>query len=54
MVVRFITCRFIGDYDSTERVYTFSTTVDNETVNFEILDAAGQMVIAKTNKLSEL
>lgn len=45
MVVRFITRRFIGEYDSSERVYTFTTTIDNEIVNFEILDAAGQLVI---------
>lgn len=45
MVVRFITKRFIGDYDpSLERVYNYTTTIDNETVNFEILDSAGQMV----------
>lgn len=45
MVVRFITRRFIGEYDpNLERVYTFNTLVDNELVLFEILDAAGQNV----------
>jgi Ras family len=43
MVVRFITKRFIGEYDpNLEKTYTHSTTVDNEIVLFEILDAAGQ------------
>lgn len=45
MVVRFITRRFIEEYDpNLERVYTFNTLVDNELVLFEILDAAGQIV----------
>ncbi|XP_058815516.1 ras-related and estrogen-regulated growth inhibitor isoform X2 [Topomyia yanbarensis] len=43
MVVRFITKRFIGEYDpNLEKVYSFHTLVDNELVQFEILDAAGQ------------
>ena len=43
MVVRFITKRFIGEYDpNLEKIYTFNTLVDNELVMFEILDAAGQ------------
>ncbi|XP_035775810.1 uncharacterized protein LOC118457915 isoform X2 [Anopheles albimanus] len=43
MVVRFITKRFIGEYDpNLEKVYTFNTLIDNELVLFEILDAAGQ------------
>ena len=43
MVVRFITKRFIGEYDpNLEKVYTFNTLIDNEFVLFEILDAAGQ------------
>lgn len=41
MVVRFITKRFIGEYDSQERIYNFNTVIDNETVNFEILDSCG-------------
>jgi hypothetical protein len=42
MVVRFITRRFIGEYDSTERIYKYENAViDNEIVNFEILDSAG-------------
>lgn len=45
MVVRFITRRFIGEYDSSEHIYTFNSTVDNEIVNFEILDSGGQLVI---------
>lgn len=43
MVVRYITKRFIGEYDpNLEKVYTFNTIVDSEVVPFEILDAAGQ------------
>lgn len=41
MVVRFITKRFIGEYDSQERIYNFNAVIDNETVNFEILDSCG-------------
>lgn len=44
MVVRFITRRFIGEYDpNLEKVYSHSTTMGNESVSFEILDAAGQL-----------
>lgn len=45
MVVRFITRRFIGEYDpNLEKVYSFSTIMDNEAVLFEILDAkSGQL-----------
>lgn len=43
LVVRFITRRFIGEYDPTlEKVYTFHTVMDNDMVYFEILDTAGQ------------
>lgn len=43
MVVRFITRRYIGEYDpSLEKVYTFHTVIDNEMVYFDILDTAGQ------------
>ncbi|GJQ73904.1 hypothetical protein Trydic_g18838 [Trypoxylus dichotomus] len=42
MVVRFITRRYIGEYDPTlEKVYTFHTVIDNEMVYFDILDTAG-------------
>ncbi|VVC89149.1 unnamed protein product, partial [Leptidea sinapis] len=42
LVVRFITRRFIGEYDSNlEKIYTFQTVIDNEAVYFEILDSAG-------------
>jgi hypothetical protein len=41
MVVRFITRRFIGEYDTRERIYNFDTVIDNELVHFEILDACG-------------
>lgn len=48
MVVRFITKRFIGEYDpNLEKVYTFNTLIDNELVLFEILDAAGQPNVRK-------
>lgn len=44
MVVRFITRRYIGEYDpNLEKVYTHTTAMDNETVMFEILDAAGPL-----------
>ncbi|KAL1110292.1 hypothetical protein AAG570_008369 [Ranatra chinensis] len=43
LVVRFITRRYIGEYDSSlEKVYTFHTLLDNEMVYFEILDTASQ------------
>jgi hypothetical protein len=43
MVVRYITKRFIGEYDpNLEKTYTHNTTVDNEDVFFEILDGAKQ------------
>lgn len=43
MVVRFITRRYIGEYDpSLEKVYTFHTVIDNDMVYFDILDTAGQ------------
>ncbi|XP_075153938.1 ras-related and estrogen-regulated growth inhibitor isoform X2 [Haematobia irritans] len=43
MVVRFITRRFIGEYDpNLEKIYTFSTSLDNDYVQFDILDATGQ------------
>uniref|UniRef100_A0A1B6E4F6 small monomeric GTPase n=1 Tax=Clastoptera arizonana TaxID=38151 RepID=A0A1B6E4F6_9HEMI len=43
LVVRFITRRYIGEYDPTlEKVYTFHTVIDNEMVYFEILDTAGE------------
>ncbi|RZF38833.1 hypothetical protein LSTR_LSTR000536 [Laodelphax striatellus] len=44
LVVRFITRRFIGEYDPTlEKCYTFHTLIDSEMVYFEILDTAGQL-----------
>lgn len=48
MVVRFITRRFIGEYDpNLEKVYTFSTIMDNEPYLFEILDAkSGQLNVS--------
>lgn len=53
MVVRFITRRFIGEYDpNLEKIYSFSTIIDNEMVLFEILDAAGQLNVSK--KLNEI
>ncbi|GBP75743.1 Ras-related and estrogen-regulated growth inhibitor [Eumeta japonica] len=43
LVVRFITRRFIGEYDpNLEKVYSFQTEIDNEIVHFEILDSAGE------------
>lgn len=48
MVVRFITRRFIGEYDpNLEKVYTFTTIMDNEAILFEILDAkSGQLNVS--------
>lgn len=49
LVVRFITRRYIGEYDPTlEKVYTFHTLIDNEMVYFEILDTAGQPHVSFT------
>lgn len=43
MVVRFITKRFIGEYDpNLEKIYTHNTILDNDYAQFDILDAAGQ------------
>ncbi|XP_026326533.1 ras-related and estrogen-regulated growth inhibitor [Hyposmocoma kahamanoa] len=42
LVVRFITRRFIGEYDpNLEKVYACQTVIDNEMIYFEILDSAG-------------
>lgn len=42
MVVRFITKRFIGSYDNTEeKLYSYTTLVDNELISFEIIDRPG-------------
>lgn len=43
LTVRFMTRRFIWDYDpNLESKYSFSSTVDGEAVQFEIIDTAGQ------------
>ncbi|XP_032919748.1 ras-related and estrogen-regulated growth inhibitor-like isoform X1 [Catharus ustulatus] len=43
LTVRFITRRFIGDYDPTlEMIYRHVAVIDGEMVHFEILDTAGQ------------
>ncbi|XP_072277914.1 ras-related and estrogen-regulated growth inhibitor-like [Pyxicephalus adspersus] len=43
MTVRFITKRFIGEYDPTlETIYRHTGVIDGEFVHFEILDTAGQ------------
>jgi Ras family len=43
LVVRFITRRYIGEYDPTlEKLYTFNTLIDSEMACLEILDTAGQ------------
>ncbi|XP_067151596.1 ras-related and estrogen-regulated growth inhibitor-like isoform X1 [Apteryx mantelli] len=43
LTVRFITRRFIGDYDPTlEMIYRHVAVMDGDTVHFEILDTAGQ------------
>ncbi|KAI8042825.1 uncharacterized protein LOC128261963 [Drosophila gunungcola] len=44
MVVRFITRRFIGEYDpNLEKIYTCQTTLDKEQIQFDILDATGRL-----------
>uniref|UniRef100_A0A8C3UV06 small monomeric GTPase n=1 Tax=Catharus ustulatus TaxID=91951 RepID=A0A8C3UV06_CATUS len=44
LTVRFITRRFIGDYDPTlEMIYRHVAVIDGEMVHFEILDTAGQV-----------
>jgi len=48
MVVRFITRRFIGEYDpNLEKIYTCQTTLDKEAIQFDILDATGQLHVRK-------
>ncbi|XP_010880827.2 ras-related and estrogen-regulated growth inhibitor [Esox lucius] len=43
MVVRFITRRFIGEYDPTlETIYRHDMSIGGDVVHFEILDTAGQ------------
>ncbi|XP_076068755.1 ras-related and estrogen-regulated growth inhibitor [Oratosquilla oratoria] len=43
LVVRFITRRYIGEYDPTlERIYPCTVVVRGNLVSFEILDSAGQ------------
>lgn len=42
MIVRFITKRFIGDYDpKASKSYTFHYQVDNEDTIFQIMDGSG-------------
>lgn len=44
MVVRFITKRFIGSYDNVdEKLYSYTTLVDNELISFEIIDRPGHL-----------
>uniref|UniRef100_A0A8C5UG16 small monomeric GTPase n=1 Tax=Malurus cyaneus samueli TaxID=2593467 RepID=A0A8C5UG16_9PASS len=48
LTVRFITRRFIGDYDPTlEMIYRHVAVMDGEMVHFEILDTAGQVSSAR-------
>lgn len=50
MVVRFITRRYIEDYDNTiERIYTFHTIIDNEMIVLEILDSSGDKIMVSTD-----
>lgn len=53
LVVRFITKRFIGEYDPTlEKTYMFHTVMENEMIYFEILDTAGQPYVRVDNSAS--
>ncbi|VVC24843.1 Small GTP-binding protein domain,P-loop containing nucleoside triphosphate hydrolase,Small GTPase [Cinara cedri] len=50
LLVRFVTKRFIGDYDSNlEKMYMYQVTMDSETVNFEILDTAAYIQYKSCN-----
>jgi hypothetical protein len=43
LVVRFITRRYIGEYDPTlEKLYPFHTLIDGDMAHLDILDTAGQ------------
>lgn len=47
MVVRFITKRFIGSYDNIdEKLYSYTTLVDNELISFEIIDRPGHFNVS--------
>lgn len=49
MVVRFITKRFIGSYDNTEeKLYSYTTLVDNELISFEIIDRPGHFNVSNS------
>lgn len=53
LVVRFITRRYIGEYDPTlEKLYTFNTLIDSEMACLEILDTAGQPHVSVSFNLS--
>ena len=55
LVVRFITRRYIGEYDPMlEKVYTFHTLMDNEMVYFEILDTAEQPHVSITTHVLKI
>lgn len=42
MIVRFITKRFIGDYDpNAPKSYAFRYNVDNEEIFFQLIDGSG-------------
>ena len=48
LVVRYLTRRFIGEYDpSSEKVYPHSTCIDGESVFLEILDSAIQTHVSR-------
>lgn len=56
MIVRFITRRFIGDYDpNAQKSYTFQYHVDNEDISYEIMDGSGQhkVTVLKINNPGE-
>uniref|UniRef100_A0A4W5RA24 small monomeric GTPase n=1 Tax=Hucho hucho TaxID=62062 RepID=A0A4W5RA24_9TELE len=55
LVVRFLTRRFIWEYDPTlESTYRHQATIDDEVVTMEILDTAGQVGASATlNKAFE-
>lgn len=50
MVVRFLTRRFIGDYDTKEQMYSKEIIIENDAVNLQILDSTSKLVNGMKNK----
>uniref|UniRef100_A0A673BC20 small monomeric GTPase n=1 Tax=Sphaeramia orbicularis TaxID=375764 RepID=A0A673BC20_9TELE len=53
LVVRFLTRRFIWEYDPTlESTYRHQANIDDEVVTMEILDTAGQTINSSPKEIS--